>query len=187
MEYPPLFLDILERYYPNGPLKESLLRHSCQVWEKAEMIRKEQKLALTEEETALGALLHDIAIFRCHAPDIHCCGEEHYLRHGILGGELLREYGREKGLDLEKYAGVCEHHTGSGLTRENILAQNLPLPPEDLLPATLLEELICYADKFFSKSGDGQEKPLEKVKKSLARHGEDTLARFEKLHQKFRT
>lgn len=185
MQFPPLFEKILERYYMDGPLKESLLRHSVQVWGKAEEIRKRCTLSLTEEEVALGALLHDIAICKCHAPDIYCCGEEHYLRHGLLGGELLRAYGRENGLDLEKYARVCEHHTGSGLTREDILAQSLPLPPEDLLPGSLLEELICYADKFFSKSGDGEEKSLEKVRKSLARHGEKSLERFERLHQKF--
>lgn len=185
MDIPPLFEKILKEYYSAGPLQETLLTHSMQVWEKAEALRKNLALPLTEEEVALGALLHDIAIFQCHAPDIHCFGKAHYLCHGILGGELLREYGKKHGLDLEKYALICEHHTGSGLTKEDILAQALPLPAKDLLPETLLEKLICYADKFFSKSGSGGEKSLEKVRKSLARHGENSLARFEKLHEIF--
>ena len=56
----------------------------------------------------------------------------------------------------------------------------------DYLPDTTLEKLICYADKFFSKSGTMQEKPLDKVRVSMARHSTESLARFDELHDLFK-
>ena len=53
------------------------------------------------------------------------------------------------------------------------------------MPETLLERLVCYADKFYSKSGDMQRKSLERVRQSMSRHGGDTAARFEQLHREF--
>ena len=50
---------------------------------------------------------------------------------------------------------------------------------------TLEEELICYADKFFSKTKLGQRKTLEKVRSGFRKHGEAALARFDFLHEKF--
>jgi uncharacterized protein len=62
---------------------------------------------------------------------------------------------------------------------------NLPLPVGDYTPQTLLERLICYADKFYSKSGDMQQKSLERVRKSLSKFSEETVLRFEALHREF--
>jgi uncharacterized protein len=94
----------------------------------------------------------------------------------VLGRRILENEG------MPRYAMVCEHHTGSGLTVEDIKAQNLPLPLRDMTPTTTEERLICYADKFFSKSGDVErEKPFEEVCASMARHGEDSLRRFLEL------
>ncbi len=183
--------DIFDFFYPekNDPLRENLFLHSCQVQQKAlEILR-----SLPEEEQKLidvkivenGALLHDTGIKMCYAPDIHCHGKEHYLRHGLLGGEMLREYGKRNCLDLEKYALICERHTGSGLTASEIRKQSLPLPCKDLLPETKEEKLVCLADKFFSKSGSMKEKNMEKVYKSMAKHGMDSLQRFIELCRLF--
>ena len=92
---------------------------------------------------------------------------------------------RKEGFD-EAIARVAERHTGAGLTIDDIDHQQLPLPHKDYLPETILEKLICYADKFFSKSGSMQEKSLEKVRASIARHSEDSLTRFEELHNLFK-
>jgi len=55
-----------------------------------------------------------------------------------------------------------------------------------MTPQTLEEKLICYADKFYSKSGDiRREKSLDSVMRSMERHGPDTLRRFMILHQLF--
>ena len=87
---------------------------------------------------------------------------------------------------MPRHARVAERHTGAGLTAAEIEAQKLPLPRTDMLPETMEEKLICYADKFFSKSGDPKkEKSLEKVMEQMKSHGEDTLARFMELHRLF--
>ena len=55
-----------------------------------------------------------------------------------------------------------------------------------MLPISIEEKLICYADKFFSKSGDPrEEKSLDRVVRSMQRHGPETLARFMELHRMF--
>lgn len=73
---------------------------------------------------------------------------------------------------------VCERHTGAGLTEKEIIEQNLPLPHRDFLPETLEEKLICYADKFYSKTHPDHEKSFEQAEKSIARFGNDGLQRF---------
>ena len=63
---------------------------------------------------------------------------------------------------------------------------NLTLPLDRvLMPETLLERLICYADKFYSKSGDMRMKSLERVRASMARHSQSTAERFELLNDEF--
>lgn len=126
------------------------------------------------------AMLHDIGVTRCDAPSIFCFGTEPYIRHGLVGGEILRAEG------LPAHARVSERHTGAGLTAADISAQRLPLPAEDFLPETIEEKAVCYADKFYSKSGDPTgEKDLESVRRSMSRHGADTLRRFDILHTLF--
>ena len=125
-------------------------------------------------------MLHDIGVVRCNAPSIHCLGELPYICHGVAGREMLDNLG------LHRHALVCERHTGSGLTVEDIIRQGLPLPHREMLPITTEEKLICYADKFFSKSGDYRiEKPLDRVINSMKRHGDDTLRRFLMLNEQF--
>ncbi|MEZ4602993.1 MAG: hypothetical protein R2861_06175 [Desulfobacterales bacterium] len=36
---------------------------------------------------------------------------------------------------------------------DEIQTHHLPLPLRSMVPVTLEEEIICYADKFFSKKG----------------------------------
>lgn len=173
---------IIDKYYPEGsPLRDIYLRHCRQVADKAVAIATNLSLPLKEEEVKAAAMLHDIGIFLCDAPSIECHGTEHYIRHGMLGADLLR---REEA--PEEYARVAERHTGAGLTREDIIADDMPLPLDrQFMPETLLERLICYADKFYSKSGDMSEKPLPKVMVSMARFGPETFARFNELHSQF--
>jgi uncharacterized protein len=174
---------IIDRYYGNASRLRTLLTvHSRLVADKAlRCARKrglDSRLDLVFVEEA--AMLHDIGIFRCDAPGILCHGELPYICHGTEGRAILDCEG------LPRHALVCERHTGAGLTVDDIVSQNLPLPLRDMTPRSAEERLICYADKFYSKSGDPtEEKPLEKVIASMARHGEDTLARFMRLHEEF--
>ena len=90
-----------------------------------------------------------------------------------------------RSLGLPRHAWVAERHTGSGLTAEEIAARAIPLPPGIYTPQCPEEELICYADKFYSKTKLGQRKALERVRSGFSKHGEAALARFDALHQKY--
>ena len=96
-----------------------------------------------------------------------------------MGAELLRREG------LLRHALVAERHTGSGLTPEDIQARGIDLPEGEYMPQSIEEKLICYADKFYSKTKLGQRKSLDKVRSSMQRHGAESLVRFEALHELF--
>lgn len=178
---------IIQHFHPEDtPLRRRLLKHSTQVRDKALALAANSGEELDLALVADGAMLHDLGIGKCDAPSIDCHGPEPYLAHGIIGAQMLREYGAEHGIDLERYARICERHTGSGLTAAEIRRQRLPLPERDYLPETPEEAIVCLADKFFSKSGDMNEKPLEKVRRSMAKFGDAPLERFEALCRRFK-
>ena len=165
---------IIDKYYPEAnKLRDILITHSTLVAQLALKIcdaHPEMKMDRLFIEEA--AMLHDIGIFRCDAPGIQCFGTEPYIRHGLIGGEIMRAEG------FPRHARVCERHTGAGITKEEIIAQNLPLPHQDFLPETLEEKVICYADKFYSKTHPDREKSMEKAERSVAKFGKDSLERF---------
>ena len=76
-------LDIIAKYYPVGSeAYRILVIHSRSVADKALAIARmhpEMNLDLTFVEEA--AMLHDIGIFRCNAPDIDCHGDAEYICH----------------------------------------------------------------------------------------------------------
>ena len=78
-----------------------------------------------------------------------------------------------------RHALVCERHTGTGITLEMIEERHLPLPHRVMVPVSLEEQLICFADKFYSKTKLDKEKPVEKVKQGLVKYGEETVIRFD--------
>ena len=47
-----------------------------------------------------------------------------------------------------------------------------------MLPESLEEQLICFTDKFFSKTHPEKEKSIDKIIKNLSKHGEDSVKRF---------
>ena len=52
----------------------------------------------------------------------------------------------------ESIAQFARNHTGVGLTGESVIAQGLPLPPDDYVPLNLEQEAVMVADKYHSKS-----------------------------------
>ena len=180
---------IISHFYPEDtPLRRLLLRHSTQVRDKALAILanpSRMALELDAELVSAGAMLHDVGILQCHAPSILCVGTRPYIAHGVIGAEMLRDYGGAHGLDLEPFARICERHTGTGITAEEVRKQHLPIPERDYLPETPEEKLICLADKFFSKSGDMKDKPAAAVRRSLEKFGTDTVERFDALLRLF--
>lgn len=181
MEIPSSVIDIFSRVYGNQQdLLATVLTHSEAVAGLALDIARRKNLNVDLDFVKEAALLHDVGVIRCHAPSILCMGELPYICHGIEGRKILEQEG------MPRHALVCERHTGSGLTVEDIIAQNLPLPHRDMCPQSPEEKLICYADKFFSKSGElTRQKPLEKVIAQMEKLGQGPLRRFLELNNMF--
>ncbi|MDE5903689.1 MAG: HD domain-containing protein [Muribaculaceae bacterium] len=171
----------INRFYPADPaLHDLLYTHSRAVADLAlEIAARHPGLHPDTRFIEEAAMLHDIGIASCNAPAIHCHGPLPYICHGIEGARILAEAG------LLRHALVCERHTGSGLTADEIADQALPLPERDMLPISPEEKIICYADKFYSKNPDSltRRKTLDEVLKDMERHGPDALHRFLELHR----
>lgn len=168
----------------NSQLLHILLTHSRQVADRAlEIINQHPEWVQSGEVDPIfveeAAMLHDIGVVFCDAPRIYCMGQHAYIEHGYLGAEILRQEG------LPKHAAVAERHTGTGITYEQIVREQLPIPLQDYSPRTLEEQLICYADKFFSKTKLGQDKPMSKIRLHLWKYGSDTVQRFDAMQALF--
>lgn len=175
MEKEPLWIPLIDKYYAdNPPLKSLLLLHSTQVAQKALAIAgAHPELGADPDFIREAAMLHDIGIFLTDAPPIHCHGTHPYICHGYLGADLLRREG------LPRHALVAERHTGTGLTLQQIQAQNLPIPARDMVPQSIEEQIICFADKFFSKSTPHHEKTPAQALQSLSKFGPQGLQIFQ--------
>lgn len=170
-------VEIIGRYYaPGSASHRILLEHGRLVARKAlaaaaRVPHLQPDLAFIES----AAMLHDIGIFLTRSPGLDCWGSEPYIRHGLLGRELL------DALNLPRHGLVCERHVGVGLSAADIRRNRLPLPERNMLPISIEERLICYADKFYSKNENEHppaEKPIERIVEDLRPHGTDKVARF---------
>jgi uncharacterized protein len=126
-----------------------------------------------------GCLLHDIGVYRLYDESGKLDGPN-YIRHGVLGYDLLKEE------DLpEAICRFASHHTGVGLTKEDIARQGLPLPPADYLAETGEESLVMYADKFHSKTTPPVLLTPGAYAARVARFGADKAAAFEAMRAEF--
>lgn len=171
---------IIDQYYPDDDdLRRLLLHHSRQVTDRClQIIRNHSELPIDVQFLEEAAMLHDIGIRWCHAPSIFCQGNEPYIRHGLIGGRLLREQG------FEQHARVCERHTGTGLSTVPLDKSGNPLLDVELInsgyfiPETLEEQLVCYADKFYSKSRPDQVLSVVDAARSLEKFGYEGVQKF---------
>lgn len=170
---------IIHRFYdPESRLCELLVKHSTQVAELACQLAQrliDNHVPVDIDFVEEAAMLHDIGIIGTNASGIYCHGTEPYICHGVIGRRMLDELG------LYRHALVCERHTGAGLSLKEIEERNLPLPHRDLLPISIEEKLVCYADKFYSKSHPDDTRTLEIARAKLAKFGPDTLSRFDQM------
>ena len=174
--------EIIDRYYPqDNELKNIYILHARAVADFAlELARRHPELGLDEQFVYEAAMLHDIGIFLTDAPRIYCHGTEQHLCHGYLGAQLLRSLG------YERHARVCERHTGTGLTKDVIVQNGWNLPLRDFLPETLEEQLICFADKFFSKTKFlTQPRSFEQVVESMHKISEESVEKVRKWAKLF--
>ena len=151
---------IIDKYYPaDNELRRVLLKHSRQVADRClQIVRKHPELSVDAQFVEEAAMLHDIGIYQCNAPSIHCHGTEPYIKHGPIGGEILRAEG------FPRHARVAERHTGTGLPGYE--------------PETLEEQIICYADKFYSKSNPDHVRSVQETADSLEKFGHAGVVKF---------
>jgi uncharacterized protein len=171
---------IAEFYPPGTRCHRILIRHGEQVAEKALAVA--ERLPAGAIDTVFlneAALVHDIGIFRTRAPGIGCTGSHPYVCHGYLGREILDRKG------LHRHALVCERHVGVGISAADIVSQGLPLPLREMRPVSLEEEIIAYADKFYSKGRGEEEKTVPEILQRLARFGADKAAVFRSWAHRF--
>lgn len=165
---------IIDKYYnDNRELKEILLTHSHSVAQRAlQIVDAHPELGADRDFIEQAAMTHDIGIFLTDAKPIHCYGEHKYICHGYLGADLMRKEG------YERHALVCERHTGAGISLKAIVENNLPIPHREMIPISIEEQIICFADKFYSKTKLNKTKTVEEALKSISKYGEEGVARF---------
>lgn len=184
------FTSIINHYY-NGSdkLRDILVTHSRAVADYAlQCSQAHPEYGIDNSMLEAAAMLHDIGIIRCDAPGIECYGNEPYICHGVIGATMLRTDAHLFGMtpeEIEPFARVCERHTGTGLTLKQIELQQLPLPHQDFTPETITEQLICYADKFFSKSHPERMKSYDKAQKSIGKFGTECIDKLKLWHDFF--
>ena len=171
------YFELLKKYSTTKEHYRTILNHGLLVLGKSIDIIAEKELYddIDLDLIISGCLLHDIGAYKFMKNSQK--PQKDYLKHGIIGGEILRKEG------LEKEALIAERHIGSGLSKKYIIENNLPLPYKDFLPITLEQKLVCYADKFHSKSGKKDD--LESIEKEMKKFGKEPFERFLELEKMF--
>lgn len=166
---------------PSREAFTAVYTHSRIVWAVAQQLldRAPGSVAVNADLVRAGCLLHDIGVYRLYDPAGRI-EPGNYVRHGVLGHQLLREAGFD-----EELARFCSRHVGVGLLREDVLEQGLPIPAQDYLPESGEEELVMYADKFHSKTAPPVFLTARSYAAHVQRYGLDKVTRFDRLRARF--
>lgn len=177
------YFQIIHKYIsPDSPIYPIYIIHCQLVANKALTIAKQLKLSDENKQfIEEAAMLHDIGIIHTDTPELHCTGDLPYVCHVLEGRKILEAEG------LPRHAKVAESHIGVGITQQDIIEQNLPFPPRDIFPETLEEQIISFADFFYSKNPAKlwNEKSLDKIRKNVAKRGKAKSAILEQWIMQF--
>lgn len=124
-----------------------------------------------------GALIHDIGAYSCFDEDLNI-NTTPYICHGIIGMDICKDHSIPN-----RISRFCAYHIGVGITKEDIIKSNLPLPQRDYIPISLEEELIAYSDNFHSKYPHFVS--FNDARENIAKFGEDKLVIFDRYKDKF--
>ncbi|WP_030439602.1 HD domain-containing protein [Actinoplanes subtropicus] len=161
-----------ERFAPNAAALDLVHTHCVIVAEMAAELIANNRLDVDAALVRAGCLLHDIGVYRLYRAD-GSLDHANYIRHGILGHELLSELGFPATV-----CRFCSCHTGVGITRDDIRRQALPLPIGDYVARSPEEHLVMYADKFHSKSSPPTFLTAATYRSEVAGFGPDKAAVF---------
>ncbi|MFI5569365.1 HD domain-containing protein [Streptomyces sp. NPDC051740] len=168
-----------QEHAPTAEAFELVHTHCEIVWNIAEQLISASRLDVDAELVRAGCLLHDIGVYRLYGDD-GLLDHKNYVRHGLLGHELLAGEGFP-----ELLCRFCSHHTGVGVTKDDVLRQGLPIPPADYLAVTPEERLVMYADKFHSKSRPSAFLSPDAYAAHVRRFGEEKVTAFKALRAEF--
>ncbi|MEU8285168.1 HD domain-containing protein [Micromonospora sp. NPDC048905] len=168
-----------ERFAPTKGAFELVYTHCQIICEVAEQLLGRYPVPLDTALVRAGSLLHDIGVYRLYN-DAGQLDHGTYVRHGILGHTMLRELGFPELVNR-----FCSHHTGVGLTRDDVVRQGLPLPVRDYTADTVEEQLVMYADKFHSKTTPPTFLTASSFAASVRRFGDDKVDRFAAMVKTF--
>ncbi len=169
-----------KKYAPSDIVYDLVFTHCRIVCDIAMQLIDSNDLKVDRELVQAGALLHDIGVYPLFEAEGSLRKGVHYITHGTEGERILKQESVPDA--IWRFAA---HHTGVGLTKEDVINQKLPLPMADYLAETDEELLIMYADKFHSKTTPPYFNSYEWYKKDIARFGSDKVAKFEAMAAKF--
>ena len=168
---------LINKYFEdNLRLRDTILKHSKNVKDLAVKIASQLDLKNDMVFLKEAAMLHDIGVSQVKIKFNSESAKLSYINHGHLGRKILEKEG------LSKHALVAERHVGAGISKKG--AKVLGLPARDMLPDTIEEKLICFADKFDSKS-PGKRDDIKSIEKEMSSYGDDSFRRFRKLRKLF--
>jgi uncharacterized protein len=168
-----------ERHAPTAEALENVYTHCVIVCGIAEQLHARSGHGGDLALARAGCLLHDVGVYRLYGAD-GTLDHARYIRHGILGQELLRAEGLPEAL-----CRFAAHHTGVGLSRDDVVRQELPLPPGDYLAQTPEESLVMYADKFHSKTDPPAFRTAAACADGLRRFGDEKALAFQAMRDAF--
>ena len=177
------YFAVIHKYLtPDSFAYASYLPHVAAVTFKA--LRVARRLGLSVEQLRFieeAAMLHDIGVVKVAAEWMGCTGKLPYLSHLVEGQRILEAEG------LPRHARVAARHVGLGITKKEIVTLGLPLPPRDIFPETIEEQVISWADLFFSKvQGElWREKTPDEVRQHVAKYGERATRTFDEWLMRF--
>ncbi|MFI0406897.1 HD domain-containing protein [Actinomadura sp. 3N508] len=166
-----------ERYAPTADAFELVWTHCAIVCEIAEQIMDGGGFDVNKDLVRAGCLLHDIGVYRLYDA-AGALDHTNYIKHGLLGHELLRGEGFP-----EVICRFCSCHTG--LTRDDIERQKLPIPVADYLAESAEERLVAYADRFHSKTDPPTFVSAGSYIVWARRFGEHKIAMFQAMREDF--
>jgi uncharacterized protein len=121
-----VIIELHRKYAPSEAAIELVFGHCEIIWQIAAELLDRSDVAADQDFVHAACLLHDIGVYRLYMPDGQI-DHANYIKHGVLGYDILKT----EGID-ETLCRIASCHTGVGLTAQEVVAEQLPLPVQRL-------------------------------------------------------